>query len=269
MDFIKNDYREEITSQSRKELESLARWQYDNYGSWPVIIGGWAVWSYYSNGYGSRDIDLILPSNNKITENMIKNYFPDNGIKEYPDSVFSQTVHYRKPIQIADGTKDDIIFDMLSADKPRPDPEDLGVYVDWNWADQYGNDMSLGNVFIKIPEPELLIPLKIIGAVARTRYMRTQLDTAYIRSKIWKDYYDVAVLTNNLDLSMKKMKFHWKNTRLTNNLRNEFLDGYISRSDVLQEANSRYPKISGNLPILKRKKKKRSQISTRSKRKDS
>lgn len=255
MDFIKNDYREEITSHSRKELENLAKWQYDRYGSWPIIIGGWAVWAYYSKGYGSRDIDLILPSNNKITEDMIENYFPNNGIDEYPDNVFSSTVHYRKPIKTVDGAKDDVIFDMLSADKPRPDPENLGVYVDWNWADQYGNNIPLGNIFIKIPEAELLIPLKIIGAIARTRYMKTQLDTAYIRSKIWKDYYDVAVLTNNLDLDIEKMIFHWHNTKLTNRLRNEFLDGYISRSDVLQEANARYPKISEKLPELKRKQK--------------
>jgi len=81
----KDRYSTQLTSKSQIELQKFSKWFHENQGgNWPTVIGGWAVWSYHNNGFGSRDVDFIFPTDNFIENMMKKTYFPGNSFLEYP-----------------------------------------------------------------------------------------------------------------------------------------------------------------------------------------
>lgn len=43
---MKTDYYTELTNETLKELKNFANWMNKNFGHYPLIIGGWAVWTY-------------------------------------------------------------------------------------------------------------------------------------------------------------------------------------------------------------------------------
>lgn len=245
MALIRDDYSEKVTSESKKELIKFAKWLKEKHGDWPTVIGGWAVWAYYDKGFGSRDIDLVLPTDEWIENIMKKEYFVQNAVKPYKfTNDLLGTKHYGKEIKTNEREKQEIIFfDLLSGSSLREDNENLGVYVDWNWIFEFKQTIPIGEAHIHVPEPELLIPLKIIAALARIRTLRQAQDPTYWVSKIWKDYYDVANLASNISINEIKLTTHITNTKLTRILREEFLAGYISRNDVLEETKTTLPKI--------------------------
>ncbi|MGI0047548.1 MAG: hypothetical protein ACREBB_10250 [Nitrosotalea sp.] len=249
MALIRDDYSEEVTSESKKELMKFAKWLKEKHGDWPTVIGGWAVWAYHNKGFGSRDVDLVLPDDEWI-ENVMKNeYFIQNSVKPYKfANDLLGTKHYGKEIKINGREKPEIVFfDLLSGSSLRHDGENLGVYVDWNWAFEFKQTVPFGEAYIHVPEPELLIPLKIIAALARIRTLKQAEDPTYWRSKIWKDYCDVANLASYVPVDKPKLIGHLSSTKLTKTLREEFLAGYISRNDVLEETKTSLPTIENAL----------------------
>jgi len=66
-------YSKEITDASYKELISLTKWINKIYGYYPIIIGGWAVYSYMAT-LGSRDIDLVFPTSESIDKTLMPYY---------------------------------------------------------------------------------------------------------------------------------------------------------------------------------------------------
>ncbi|MDE1829452.1 MAG: hypothetical protein KGI25_03925, partial [Thaumarchaeota archaeon] len=168
---IRELYHTEITDKSKQELIKFSKWFNEKHGSWPSVIGGWAVWSYYKNGFGSRDVDLILPTDDWIENVLKKEYFPHNGFYPYRHLTdFLGEKHYGKPVDPKQPEGDIIFFDLLSGSTPRSDPEELGVYVDWNWViNDYKKSVPIDDATIFVPEVELLLSLKIIGALARIR----------------------------------------------------------------------------------------------------
>lgn len=251
---IKDQYNDHVTSKSKQELIIFAKWFKKKHKSWPTVIGGWAVWSYYPDGFGSRDVDLILPSDTWIDEIMKKEYFPSHGFSPYEYlNQFWVDKHYGKPIDPAKPDDDVVFFDLLSASRTRDDPEELGVYVNWKWANDFGREVKIGDAIIVVPEVELLIPLKIIGALARIRSLHIAKDRTYLTGKIWKDYCDIASLASYVKIDKQKLMKHFTNTKLTKILVLEFLDGYISRPDVLTETKTKMSVIEDILVDRKKK----------------
>ncbi|MGI0073375.1 MAG: hypothetical protein ACREA3_06155 [Nitrosotalea sp.] len=233
---IRHLYDPAITSKSRQELVQFAKWFNEKHGSWPSVIGGWAVWSYYQDGFGSRDVDLILPSDDWIETVLKKEYFPYRGFSPYQHlGDFLGQKHYGKLVDPDKPNGDIVFFDLLSASKPREDPQELGVFVDWNWVNDFRKEAEIDGIKIFVPEVELLLLLKIIGALARIRDLRYATDPSYLTSKIWKDYYDIANLLAYVTIDEQKLKNHITNTKLDKKLILEFFFGYVSRKDVLEE----------------------------------
>ncbi len=244
----KDRYASELTEQSLAELQKFARWFGGNQGgSWPTVIGGWAVWSYHAVGFGSRDVDLVLPTDRWIKDMMIETYFPSSGFKPYRvgDPILGELHHGKR---LAGG--DVVFFDLISAETPREDSTNMGVTVDWNWiyedqlARPIGNDTS-----INVPTLEFLITLKIIGCISRRRQLRMVDDKSYLQSKIWKDCYDVANLTNHLFPDNEKLQYHFQRTGLNKELTREFLEACDGNEDALKTGNSQIGPIERLLHI--------------------
>lgn len=243
-------YSSEYTTQTLSELQKFSKWFNKHQGgNWPTVIGGWAVWSYYPDGFGSRDVDLICSNSNWIEHMMIKIYFPGNGFQEYTigDPILGQRC-YGKPI-----SEDKIIFDLLSAEYPREDSTDMGVTVDWNWVYDTEHPVSIeNNAFINVPELEFLITLKIIGCISRNRELRLVNDPAYIRSKIWKDCYDIGNLTTHLIPDREKISAYFSKTNLGKDLMQEFLEICDGRKSAFDEGHSKIDSIEILLDLFKK-----------------
>ena len=250
----KERYTPELTSKSQTELQKFSTWYSKNQGgNWPNIIGGWAVWSYYPQGFGSRDVDLVLPSDDWIDNIMKKTYFPANGFKEYRlgDFMFGE-IHHGKPIQHHD-EEDVVFFDLISAETPRVDNDKLGVFVDWNWIYENQQQKDIGDgASINVPELELLITLKIIGCLSRSRKLKRAPDVSYFQGKIWKDCYDIANLTNHLKPDDDKLLNNFVRTKLTKELIQEFLEACDGRKNALEEGNSKMEPLEELAKLFKK-----------------
>ncbi len=244
-------YTPELTSKSRTELQKFSKWFHANQGgNWPTVIGGWAVWSYHPDGLGSRDADLIFPTDNWIENMMKKTYFPGNGFQEYKigDPIFGES-HYGKPI----GAGDIVFFDLISAEIPRVDSVNMGVIVDWNWVYESEQTEPIGNnASINVPELEFLISLKIIGCISRRRKLQLTFDKSYFLSKIWKDCHDVANLTNHLNPSSEKLYKNFTRTNIDKKLIHEFLEICDGQKTALDEGNSTMKPLEALLGLFKK-----------------
>ena len=244
-------YFPELTSKSQVELQKFSRWFNDTQGgNWPTVIGGWAVWSYHNSGFGSRDADLIFPTDNWIKNMMVQTYFPGNGFQVYKigDPIFGEP-HYGKPID----TGDIIYFDLISAETPRDDSVNMGVTVDWNWVYESEQVKPIGDdASINVPELEFLITLKIIGCISRSRKLQQASDKSYFLSKIWKDCYDIANLTNHLNPIGEKLLKHFTRTNIDKKLIQEFLEICDGRKSALEEGNSKMEPLEALLDLFKK-----------------
>ena len=241
MVLAKDGYLPELTSRSQIELQKFSKWFHKNQGdNWPTVIGGWAVWSYHNKGFGSRDADIILPTDNFIEHMMKTIYFPGNGFQKVKigDPVFGEP-HWGKPID-----NDIILFDLISAETSREDSVNMGVEVDWNWVYEVEHPESIGDdAYINVPELELLITLKIIGCISRSRKLLQAEDKDYFLSKIWKDCYDVGNLTTHLETDDKKLIHHFSKTHLEKKLIQEFLEICDGQNSAFEEGNSKIESV--------------------------
>ncbi|MEM3144045.1 MAG: hypothetical protein QXW91_05405 [Candidatus Nitrosotenuis sp.] len=107
--------------------------------------------------------------------------------------------------------------------------------------------LKIDDAKIIVPEIELLLVLKVIGCLERIKFLSRAADPTYWTSKISKDYYDVANLATHCSCNKDKIQLHMTNSNLTTILRREFLDGYISRQDVLGETKTNLKTIESIL----------------------
>lgn len=230
-------YTEEITSKSFVELKNLSKWMHKNYKKFPTVIGGWAVWCYYDKGFRSRDIDLVLHSYNDVEKILYEKYFPLSSIEKNRVGLFGPEYYAKKVITKNGG--EEIIYDIFHGDVQREDKEKLGVIVDWKWIFDNQIKYPFDDVFIYVPKQELLLTLKMIAVLSRNKARLTQPETDYTRSKIWKDYYDIAVLIENVSMTHSKLKKFLKMTYFTKKLLEDCLYGYDGRlgSSALERAN--------------------------------
>ncbi|HET8793392.1 MAG TPA: nucleotidyl transferase AbiEii/AbiGii toxin family protein [Nitrososphaeraceae archaeon] len=230
-------YTDEITSKSFTELKNLSKWMNKNYKKFPTVIGGWAVWCYYDKGFRSRDIDLVLQNYKTVEKILYNQYFPHFGVEKYRMGLLGQEYYAKKTVTKKGNEK--IIFDIFYGGIMREDRERLGVIVDWKWiiANQIKNKFD--DTFIYVPKPELLLTLKMIAVLSRNRSRLIQKETDYTRSKIWKDYYDIAILIQNAPIAKTRLLKFLKMTHFTKKLLLDCEFGYEGQLGVsaLERAN--------------------------------
>ena len=240
-------YLREQTAETLRELRRFCMWHSRNLGgSWPVVIGGWAVWSYHGAGLGSRDVDLLFPSAGWIRM-VVESYFPGSGFRKHRagDPVFGELC-YGKPTPSGDV----IIFDMTSAEEPREDPDGMGVGVDWNWVYDGIRPAPIGGgASINVPGLEVLITLKMIGCISRSRRFRRSAEKAYARSKIWKDCYDIGNLATHLDPDPGRLSECFARTGMSRDLVRELLETCDAYGGAFREGGSEIGSVEALLGL--------------------
>jgi hypothetical protein len=185
---MKELYDRSITDPSLKELEELAGWYNEKFGNHPVIVGGWATYCY-TKGLGSKDIDVVFLESKTMHQTLFA-YFSGHGYEEKRrDSFGSEFVK----VILAGKRKVDIIIDAVASDRTITF-EGKKARLPWSWAMKHSHDHRIGNATIRIPTLELLLTYKLGAVFGRNIQLRTGIETAYYRSKLWKDVYDIVSL---------------------------------------------------------------------------
>lgn len=186
---FENLYYPEMTGETFKELENIGRWFNTIYGTYPTIIGGWAVWFYNPAGMGSRDIDILFGSR-EMKDRLVNQYLICNNFKCKKRSLFE--VEYIKEVKTSKGIED-IYIDACSAEDGNL-VHGVGIEVPWSLALKNAKLVTHGKLNFYIPVPEVLIVFKAKAAYDREYDSKHAFDPFYIQSKIWKDYYDITSL---------------------------------------------------------------------------
>ncbi len=197
-----DDYDEEFTDVSLDELKKFLEWMNVKKGTYPIIIGGWAVYAY-KQSLGSKDIDVVMPTDKDVSDILLKEYFPVRGYKVKKDKFFNPK-YYVKEIEDNGRTKE-IIVDVFIGSFSKKDEEGFGIKFHWKEVLEYRELKEIEGLSLYVPKRELLIFLKIIASLERTsKYDKT--GDVNIHSKIWKDYHDIAILVSLKELDTKLLK---------------------------------------------------------------
>lgn len=206
-------YDKEITDASLKELENFAKWMNEKVGHTPVIVGGWAAYAYVG-GFGSKDIDVIFPSE-ATKAKVLADYFHREGYVERKRDFFQSEFYKEADVK---GKKIEIIIDAASGRRVI-EVTGTNARIPWAWAEKHSVKHKLGDAEIYIPEIELLITYKMGAAVGRSNALRSAVgeEAVYMRSKVWKDVYDIlSLFQKNTDLG--KLTRFLKQSKLNEHL---------------------------------------------------
>ncbi|MFH1752530.1 MAG: hypothetical protein ABH821_06370 [archaeon] len=224
---MKTDYYSELTDETLKELKNFAYWMNNNFGHYPLVIGGWAIWVYCQK-LGSRDLDVVLTGSE--TRNItLKSFFLAHGWKKT-----TAKQEFVKIIQTRFG-EEHISIDVLTKNDVF-NINNLKIRMPVKWAVENSRKHKLNGGFIYIPEPELLLCYKIAAQLGRTQHLATATGArvAYLESKIWKDFYDIVSLIKTVKLNKQKLEKFVKKSGLKNYLTSFFLE-LSDKKEILEE----------------------------------
>ncbi len=197
-----DDYDTEFTDVSFEELRRFLKWMNEKKGIYPIIIGGWAVYAY-KQALGSKDIDVVMPTDKDHNEMLLQEYFPANGYDVKKDKYFNPK-YYVKEVEDKGRTKE-IIVDVFIGEFSKEDEEGFGIKFHWEKVLQYQELKEIEGLSLYVPKRELLILLKVIASLERTSKFDKTGDGA-IPSKIWKDYHDIAIIISLKNLDTKLLR---------------------------------------------------------------
>lgn len=240
-----NFYDKESTTASYAELKKLLQFLTDLGAPHPTIIGGWAVYAY-EKGSGSRDIDIVMVSEEDAIQHLYNHYFPAHNFNVKKIGLFPD--HWEKIVETNDGPRD-IITDVFYGDKNWKDVVNLGLEFSWGWTLEFQETRDIDGLEIIVPKKELLLITKMMAAVARSK----ENDIAphfRLPPKISKDYQDVARMTIGKTLDLDFYKEYAKKSNADQYV-NEFLSKYKQEefSKILSDLKSDYNEIESTLQI--------------------
>lgn len=222
-------YYGELTDSTLQELKNVGRWFNTLYGSFPMVIGGWAVWLYNPLGYGSRDIDLLFPER-RMKERLANQYLAANGYVLKRRSPFEE--QFVKEVVTSKGTEE-IYLDACSVEDGNV-VRGTRVEIPWRLAFQHSELMELRGLRFYVPRPEVLIMLKAKAALDREYDRKRAYDAYYLDSKIAKDYHDVVSLLKSCEFDSRLLNESLESTGFGGMFK-DVLERAADRKDVVSD----------------------------------
>ncbi len=214
-------YYDEITSASFKEMVALARWLNKVHGHYPVIVGGWAVWCH-AKDLGSRDIDIVFPNRTTKHEALLK-FFEAHDYTE--SGLFEK--EFFKEVKFGD-KKEKIYIDACSPEDRNYLKENNSIELPWQLAIKHSEKFELEpGVFIYVPRAEAILMYKTKALLDRRYDLRSAGSSPFIESKIWKDFYDMAILMKKSKIDIRFLRELLK--------QNKFAEYFVVGLELLAE----------------------------------
>jgi len=194
-------YYDELLDLAQEELFSFSNWMNEQYGYYPVIVGGWATF-LHCHHIRSRGIDVVFPSR-EIRNRVLESYFKARNF--ILKGTF--TKYFVKEGKTRKGTEE-IIINACAAQDRRPFELDKNVRIAWGVAlrSEYTILQTLENGSqIYIPIKELLLVFKSAALLGREYELKRTAAgelIEYYTHKMWKDAHDIAALIDH-DVDIK------------------------------------------------------------------
>ncbi len=201
-------YEKDLLEKAHDEFVNFITWMNEKIGHYPMIIGGWAVYTY-NPYYGSKDIDVVFMGRG-IFQRVINLYMAANGYTLKNRSMF-ETV-FEKDIKTKTGVSS-INIDACSKKDKNIFKEDSYKELPWNLAFKNSNTIKLKkDIFYFAPKPSLLLLYKLKAMKDRTydlREAQSLEQRRYLEGKIFKDKADsIALLDPGNRYKVAKDKFY-------------------------------------------------------------
>lgn len=206
---------------------NFSRWMNKIFGYHPTIIGGWAVYMYNTKGFGSRDIDVIIPTR-EMRDRVITQYLTSNGY-QIKDVAFGEKEWIK---ELEPGNPDSITYlDVCTLEDGNPvHGKDLDV--PWSIAMKWQRDIEKNGIVFSIPSPEPLLVFKVKAAWDRNHDINVTGGTPFLKDKVLKDRFDIISLLLNCEFDPDILKIILSDT----GFKDCFLDSLlkaISEEDAL------------------------------------
>lgn len=201
-------YEKDLLEKAHDEFINFVTWMNEKIGHYPMIIGGWAVYTY-NPYYGSRDIDVVFIGRG-IFQRVINLYMAASGYTLKARGLF-ETV-FEKDIKTKTGVSS-INIDACSKEDKNIFKEEKNRELPWDLAFKNSNTIELRKgIFYFVPEPSLLFLYKLKAMRDRTYDLREAQGLErrrYLEGKIFKDKADsVALLDPKNKYKVTKDKFY-------------------------------------------------------------
>ena len=238
-------YSSEITSVTKEEFLKFVKWYNKHIGYEPMIVGGWAVFTYAPTGRGSKDVDVIFSGKETMNTTLMQ-FFHSEGYKEKRTSLFGGT-EFVKEIKTKNGKDIEMIIDATTEDKKIKD-ENTGIILDWSLTKKNRvRKEYLGSVFY-VPTVELLVAYKLGALVKRETALRITGDFARYSSKILKDASDVLWLCHEREINDEKLLEFITEMKMGKYMREmgELIERYAADAkaeDFLKEFKNKFEKL--------------------------
>jgi len=206
-----------IAEHSYNELLDLLLW-FHHQGPVPIIIGGWAVYSY--NSYlGSVDIDLVGPSTGGLFDATLESFERERGYQAVTSGPLYLGTSFRKPIYESGLLKGYMEIDACTYENdPRGFHENPRKELPYSLCARKDlvTDIELGqNCEAKIPHKSLLFLYKLKALRDRQHDLEQDRGVlgaeriAWLSSKIIKDGSDlISLLDPNPQSSLVKQRLN-------------------------------------------------------------
>ena len=145
-----DDYDEKFTDASFDELKKFLEWMNVKKGIYHTIIGGWAVYAY-KQALGSKDIDVVMPTDKDLNDILLTEYFPARGYNVKKDKYFNPK-YYVKEIEDKGRTKE-IIVDVFIGSFSKEDEEGFGIRFHWGKVLEYQELKEIEGLSFYVPKP--------------------------------------------------------------------------------------------------------------------
>jgi hypothetical protein len=201
-------YEKDLLERAHDEFVNFIMWMNEKIGHYPMIIGGWAVYSY-NPYYGSKDIDVVFMGRG-IFQRVINLYMAANGYTLKARGLF-ETV-FEKDIKTKTGISS-INIDACSKEDKNIFKEDTSKELPWNLAFKNAKTIELRkDTFYFVPKPSLLFLYKLKAMRDRTYDLReagSLEQRRYLEGKIFKDKADaIALLDTKNKHNVTKDEFY-------------------------------------------------------------
>ena len=180
-------YDERWTRLSFDEMVNFSRWMNELIGYYPTIIGGWAVFMYNQKGFGSRDIDVVIPTR-EMKGRVIDRYLINNGY-QIKKKAFGEMEWVK---ELEPGDPGSITYLDVCTLEDRNLVHGTDLEIPWKIAHDHQIMKDLNGTMIYIPSPEALLILKVKAAWDRDFDIQRTGGTPFLSDKVRKDRFDIV-----------------------------------------------------------------------------
>ncbi|MBN1539143.1 MAG: hypothetical protein JW939_03290 [Candidatus Thermoplasmatota archaeon] len=188
-------YDEKWTRLSFDEMINFSRWMNDLIGYFPTIVGGWAVFMYNQRGFGSRDIDVVIPTR-EMKGRVIDRYLMNNGY-QVRKKAFGE-MEWIKELEPGNPSSETYLDVCTLEDRNIVHGTD--IEIPWKIAHDHQVMKELDGTMIYVPSPEALLILKVKAAWDRNHDIQIGGGTPFLQDKVRKDRFDIVSILKSCSL---------------------------------------------------------------------